>query len=232
MEAQERDTILAKLQRLKALTTSTNVHESALAAAKYAELLLKHNLADFEVASFDRSGDVYTGDEVHFKHGIQWKHILLHKISSNMLCYVVFQRRRAYSIIVGRPENIEAVKFVFNIVASQIGILADVSVANNKIFLHNSQEIRLWKRSFLNGALIEIEKRLREQRAALEEANNNCRALIVLTDQALAAKYKKMHPGTRLSSSAPLIKEKFFVNAHIEGTEAGQRIALTKEVKA
>lgn len=82
-EEKTRDSIIAKIQKLLALATSTNEHEAAAAMGKAQELLMKHNLSMAEVEPLGEGPPVGWEDvAIHTRATNRWLYLLARGIAS------------------------------------------------------------------------------------------------------------------------------------------------------
>jgi hypothetical protein len=131
--------ILDKARKLKALTSSPNEHESALAMKMMQAILIKHGLSEKDLEK-DEFGNVIflTYDEV-------WVRGVAAAISKLYFCRVV-RRGTATSkqeyLIIGRPENAEVVR----------EILSTVIDSTNKAAKNSNYD----RRSFCRGVASKI----------------------------------------------------------------------------
>lgn len=137
---------LKKLQRLYEGAKAINSEaEAQNAAAKIQNLLTQYNLSmvDLEAAVDDEPKTNVTEEKLddswQRKCGGFWDQLLLYGICKYNFCYMivssqythrtnrngkmVFENRHKY-IVIGEPQNIEVVKWLFNVLAGQLYRLA------------------------------------------------------------------------------------------------------------
>lgn len=125
------DKVIDLIRKLLALSTSSNEHEAAAAAAKAQELLAKHELDMSQIQDRAAQEDAY----VHFRRdtgGKQnqktWRISLLGAVAKTSFCRVVFHTDGKVAhdqyTIVGKAHNIEVVEYLFTYLAGEITRLA------------------------------------------------------------------------------------------------------------
>src|SRR4029079_8147154 len=97
-------TLIAKIQKLRALASSANVHEAAAAAAAAERLIQEHNLSEAEVATGagDEDEPVEASEIAGTMKQLEtWKGELFHFLLKAYQCSGYWQRSRRYDNIEG-----------------------------------------------------------------------------------------------------------------------------------
>jgi len=269
------NSILIKIQKLAAKAESCkeigNITEAAIFSAKVSELLTLHNLAmadlDFEDQS-EVEGVKYSDLGVTSKQG-RWTVNLMSILCEFNFCDSVFHTsfknirynskgrpvrvkdKNLKVTIIGRPENVEVVKYLYSLLKNQFEVM---SVGAWKTYIKGYQEQILklgysktssaykqpWKSfkqintkdkiitSFYLGAAQGIRSKLTEQ---MNEAKANYGSkitdLVLVNDNAIGA-YMEQHHG-KLGSFRNS-KRSIDGAAYNKGREAGRNASMAKGV--
>lgn len=230
-KTQDLNSILSKLKKLQRLYEGAKAinseAEAQNAATKIQNLLTQYNLsmADVEsAADNEQKTDVIEerlGDNWQRKCGGSWDQLLLYGICKYNFCYVlvsnrnvcrmnrngreVWENRRRY-IVIGEPQNIQVVKWLFDVLAANLYKLAlkryeeyrnDDTQAVMRLFVGEKKMHRgTFLRSYLAGAAKGVQQKLKEERDRELQAQVQVNALVLRTDKKLddylAEKYPKL----------------------------------------
>ncbi len=155
--------VLARVEKLLALSTSSNVHEAALAAARAQELIEAHRLEDLLAARAAARGEgpEPVGEEVLevAKRPRRWRAILAAALAPSQAClaYSVARGREEELRIAGRAADRAAVRTLFQWLAPRLEWLSAS---------HGAGRSRDWHEAFRVGAAEEVAARLGEPAAA------------------------------------------------------------------
>jgi hypothetical protein len=225
----ESEVILSRVQKLLALATSNNVNESAAAAAKAQELLLKYNLSVEQVAGYtvDKAEPIIEQQQMFANSNIvEWKASLAFIVARNNLCRGFIQGNKF--VWVGKDTNIQVARYLTDTLIADLERLArdywngilllrQANLATGEAaYVHG----RTWKSSFYRGAIDEIKVRLAESKRVLT-TDSNMFALVVREDDALAEylrKYNLRSRGTTSSSTN--------YSGYSSGREAGRSVSF------
>jgi hypothetical protein len=108
------DKLIIKIQKLLALSESSNRNEAELAILKAQELLAKHKLSLKEVNEFKTCNSAIKENitKVTFTKA-KWKAKLAKLIADNFGCYYYFKTRRTHTItFLGREEDVTVCNIV------------------------------------------------------------------------------------------------------------------------
>ena len=219
-KTQDINSILSKLKKLQRLYEGAKAinseAEAQNAAAKIQNLLTQYNLSmvDLEAAVDDEPKTNVTEEKLddswQRKCGGFWDQLLLYGICKYNFCYtivsgqythrinrngkMVFEKRHKY-IVIGEPQNIEVVKWLFNVLAGQLYRLAlkryeeyreDDRQAVMRLFVGEKKMHRgTFLRSYLAGAAKGVQDKLREERERELQAQVQVNALVLRHDQQL-----------------------------------------------
>jgi hypothetical protein len=221
---QENSKIVERIQKLLALSQSSNEHEAALALAKAQALLAEHNLSVAQVQARSGAKPVYLKEVVNLNSHENWRRELLARIARQNFCRTVLLRHTSMAII-GELVNTQAVQAMYASVVPQLEKLAS---AWYQVYRYQGGDVpaRTWKNNFFLGAVVTIGERLVEEQRAFEAASNACRSLVVVKDRDLREAVQGFYPHLRTSNfrytPAP--------DGYARGVEAGQQVRFRDEV--
>lgn len=184
--------ILAKVQKLLRLATSSNANEAALAAAKAQELIDKHQLAaallaldsaepangldDEPIVDFEKAGAPLESQ----KKLDRWRGQLASVIARQNGCRIYYHGSDI--ALVGRPSDAETVRYLYGYLSREVERLAT----------ENGRGMgRTWRNNFRLGVVDAISAKLYEQRRKFEsetraEARAESGTALMRIDRALA----------------------------------------------
>jgi len=157
--------LIDKLQKILALTTSPVEGEAQAAAAMLAKLLEKHNLsmADLEQKGAAAPGVREMGVDLG-KAAFTWKLDLAEAIADYYFCFGMVDRYRKTVVFIGRPDNVESLKMLYNWLIDQIKrISTDERKAHTEQTSEHIDPLR-WQVHFGVGAVDRLKMRLAEER--------------------------------------------------------------------
>lgn len=214
------ESIIAKIKALRALATSSNVHEAAAAAAQ-AEALLQKYLLD-EAALEAQAPAKESAEEAseplawHKGHLSWWRIYLGSALMKSHGCtdYVSTRDGRRCHIIVGRPSDVATVRYLYAWLSNEIVRLCDQ---------HGRGKGRSWRHSFCMGAAAAIREAMAAAKVEARRAASSS-ALVVLDrrDAEAAVALAKLHPNMRATRRGRAHDG----NAYARGKEAGRSIHL------
>lgn len=225
MSHDEKAKVAARIRALFAKTEErgATVEEAAAAAAKAQEFITRYNLTleDLEVRDAGR----YVKATVEFhcpKKLVRTHQALLHIIAQGNFCDTV-RSWGARSYLVGRPENVEFVTWLYGAVQEDMARLAkEAKPAWGR---------SAWTRAFWYGAMSTLRARFYEQREAQKrEATQGAQvtALVLATKEALdKAVYELIGQTTKGRSSGPR-GGAGTGSAYQQGREAGHRLNINR----
>lgn len=256
---QDINSILAKLKKLQRLYEGAKAinseAEAQNAAVKIQNLLTQYNLsmADLEAVPDNEQKTNVTeerlGSDWWRKCGGAWDQVLIAGICKYNYCYAITSQSVRYCInrngnevrektqkyiIIGEPQNVEVVKWLFNILADQLYKLAlkryqeylnDDGQAVMRVFMGEKRMHRgTFLRSYLTGAAIGVKAKLKEERERELQAQVQVSALVLRTDQKIndyvAEKFPNLGKGglAHIGSSYAMAL----------GQEDGRKVNITK----
>lgn len=235
--------IIDLVRKLLRLSTSSNEHEAAAAAAKAQELLEKYNLDRAQIVDKGDQDEQYVNHQGRTVGGTKgqasWRISLLNVVAKNNFCRIVKTDTNRYTII-GKAHNIEVVEYLFAYLAGEITRLAAAGWKattpeqrtrrrwnSRHGYVETTMSPETWKRGFAMGAVSVISQRLRQQRADFGRSSQ-AYGLIVRTDRELDEATRAIFPwlgkSRRSSTSAS--------DAFHAGRAAGATIAINPGVRA
>jgi hypothetical protein len=240
--------IIERIRKLLALTESANEHEAALAAAKASELLATYELDMATVEGHLRADapTVQETDGLHFSGTrTRWQVDLADGLASHNGCKAIFGKRSWW--LIGTPAAIQVVSFMFDQLSTRLKLMVQKASQEHiamyrKLWEADPEMTQMWGKfhhtkigrsfgrehstvayhhSWMQGAVMGINRQLYLQRREFERSGENAKALMVVTSKAVAEKVKELHP--RLGSLS------FYTSmgaGHRDGFEAGRNMAL------
>lgn len=164
--------IIEKLRKVLALTNSPVEAEARLAAERLQELLTAYNLdiADLEQKGGHASPTIKEDSHDLGKAAFKWKLNLAEVIAEHYFCVPIVNHYAKTVAFVGRPENVESLKMLYQWLIDQI---RRISSEERKKHIQTTGEhidpLR-WQVGFGEGAVIRLGERLHEIKKAREEA--------------------------------------------------------------
>lgn len=177
------------VQRIQALLRMTEENgatasEAANAAALVQKLLFKYNLELSQVREkpTDPLAAYRHNRDLHPRYG--WEIVLLQEIAQANFCSAVMSAQGAREPIhlIGKPDNIEVVKALYQTVRHILIHLANQ--AWRRIRGQTCVPVHEWKYDFYFAAVTEITRRLQQQRQE-DQASEAGMALVVVSNQEL-----------------------------------------------
>lgn len=122
--------VLEKVAKLRALAAGAGTQaEAEAAAAQAAALIAKYQIAESEVETFSRPEEMAEGDNLWSSTGRneRWRSLLACGLGEDYGCAVVYSTSDSGVVyrIVGRPSDVEIVRYMFAWLSAEILRLAD-----------------------------------------------------------------------------------------------------------
>lgn len=225
---QDRENIVAKIQKLLALSQSSNPNEAAMALSKAQALLQEHNLSmlDVEVTRGRRS-DRYGLFYSDLGSRDEWRRYLLTSIARNNFCDLSYNTGRTVVKLIGEKENVESVQAMYVYIVSQLEKMAVPALSAYRM-AGGAINTRSWKVAFFTGARYVIAQRLAEEKEAFEAAANTNRSLIVIKDTDLAEAKARLLPNIKMVTVRTELRSQA---AYEQGQQAGRQVKFRREVE-
>ena len=217
--------VIEKVRKLRALATSSNVHEAAAAAAHAERLLLEHELAEADIASDDgepAERAELAGDylDAHGANVTRWRSALASYLGRVHGCSTWLEPRWSDETgntswkhrIAGRPGDVQIVRYLHTWLTAEILRL---------VATQGKDRGRSWRNSFAWGAVEGIEAQMDRARADVRAGATGTALAIV---DARLDKAKALEPeGLRYSRRpAPALDRE----ALAQGRRAGEALHL------
>lgn len=163
--------LIDKLQKIMALTTSPIEGEAQAATAKLQQMLAQHNL---DIADLEQKGakapEIKESGHDLGKAAFKWKLDLAEAVASHFFCFALVDRRTKTVKFIGRPDNVDSMKMLYNWLIEQI---KQVSSAKRKEFLADNPTEHVdplrWQVQFGVGVVSRMGERLNELKAKQQE---------------------------------------------------------------
>jgi len=214
------------LLRNKAERSSTP-EEAAAFAAKVSEMLLKYNLDEVALDSFNPDDlSAFVNDD-GIPIGGRWRPLLLVSVAQASFVELIVSWKRdakgnKFYRMIGRAENVAVAKDTFNWLLDEIMRMGSAAAKAQRISVGRTA----WINAFHNGAAEVIARRLDQQRREAEQASrNNNTGLIIVNDQTKAA-VAKFYP--QLGKGKSIGGKQRYGDAYQQGRAAGASANLNR----
>jgi len=218
--------VIDKIQKLLALSTSSNPHESALAAEKAGELLAKYDLSMMDVGSKDDNKEspieIVELDRLHSGKYV-WEGRLAVMLAKIWECNVVriqtWGSESGYKYqFFGMTHDLELLIHFFRFLRMRIGKDSEVYQAKKERY------------SFAIGMIITLSERLQAMMVYKKKAmdESNCTSLVVYKDQLVKQAVKDEHPKGLVKRSTNVKRSQQAFN---QGVKNGNKVALAKPIE-
>ncbi len=228
--AETLDTVLAKIQKLRRLSQSSNQNEAALAAEKAAELIAAYQIeeAQLEVEIDESREEVEHIDDSEVKRGTYYADILIVAVTKSLGCVAYrtgYGRSQRYAFI-GRPSDVKAAIYLYGLIKGDIDRLAADSWKEAKA-AGTWESRQRYTNGFKRGASVVVVGRLRTQRGVqidrLRADATKSHALLVLNKRAEKIgeieRRLRLRGGRRASYHA-------HTDGYARGRAAGERVNI------
>ena len=222
-------TVLEKVKKLLALSTSPNEHEAALAAKKAHALLAEHNLSMMDVPETQVKKDEAVGhSSAETKVGSPWVRFLWQQTCKLYFCEYLYRsgNHRTYHTIVGTATNSLAACQMAEYLTDTI-----IRLANEAKQAQPSEIRGRYFNDFKKACGDRVTRRLRVMRQTAEKPtltnNSNLPMLYANTKQQLDA-YMQDVWGNRKSTASRM--QGGTTNGTYDGRAAGENIGLNTQV--
>lgn len=226
--------ILEKINDLRKLSTSSNVHEAATAAAIADKLISKYRISEAQLSSNGKEDlEIKEDSEVLYQTSriIRWKQILARVLVRHYNCYMwndtIWRgskggRRINRFRISGTESDIIIVHYMFNWLIYEIERLRDL---NAKGMGHT------YVFSYCEGAVAGIADQLEKMKKEIKELatqTGQSTALVKLDERAVLAKML-IHKKYNLKTVYDTTSRKIISSGFEQGRAAGRSINLTNK---
>lgn len=225
----ELDSIVLKIQKLLALSQSSNEHEAALAAARAQDLLFRYNLDMASVADATNPRTAYARNFFTIGSGkaLEWKRDLVFVLARFNFCRAFTYSGSKTMAIVGQRHNYEVVTGLYDYLSAAFGRLVERAFTEYRL-AGGAEHHLTYKTSWLLGAVAGVRAQLLAQQQANKAASEASSALVLVKDAELDAAVNDLIGGVvpRKGASAKS------VSGYGAGYQTGRTIGLHKQVQA
>lgn len=215
--------VIQQVQKLLALSKSSNEHEAALALARAEALLEKYRLDMTEVEMMGGNKEEIVEDQdplFDSENLAPWESRLAHGIAYVYGCTTIRLGNKLIRII-GRPSDIMFVRYLVTYITLELFRFAAVLYKKRQDY----------KNAYFLGAVDVIIQRLKEAKAATQETYTNQYAVVTVNNRynEASAALDKFYPNATTAnhkSAKPLNREAYWL-----GQETGHKIKLSQENK-
>lgn len=243
----DKESIIERVKKLLALSTSSNPHEAATAAALANKLILQHALSQHELLGTSET-PIYDKEPVFStKRVTMWKYNLLMVLAKNYGCKVIicdkakdifadkFSRTETNYRLIGAPSDIEVIKYLFSYLTMMTEILVKLNSAQHK---SDRSQGKIIANSYAEGIIRGIDLQLEASRASFfsevkasnEQSKINALAVIDNKLSVADAAMKKFIPNvtySRVTSHSKIDSTQFN-----NGVNDGKSIQINKAIGA
>jgi hypothetical protein len=213
--------IVEKIQKLLALSESSNENEAQLSMLKAQELLAKHKLSLEEVKEFK----AYNSDikekisSVSFTKA-KWKSHLAQLIADNFGCYHYFRSRRTHTIaFFGREEDIT----VCNIVLEYAIDCIESTVKRLRYqYSRNGYSTKGLENDYALGFIAGLEKKFEEQKRANQEWG-----LVLAKDKEVVEAHSEIEFKRIIDTNTQF---QGYLEVYRKGREDGERFSISDKI--
>lgn len=242
-----RDQIFEKVKKLLELANheATNPHLAASAAEKASQMMLEWTITENEIAAASDKKDVpvYIIEKIPFlvTKVWPWEGWLIQYVSMSFLTYAVRYDASKEHRIYGQEQDVKMASFVyiqlrntldemcrkaFQVHADEYKQRFGTSVYKKS----NAQAYRgKWLTSWMNGAVLEVGKKLKAQTAAATQ--NNPQAMVLVETRTEEAQSFAHSTDSRITPGKSR-KRTVFTEAQARGAAAGRELQLRKGLTA
>ena len=221
--------ILDRMKKLYALTSSSNVHEAAVAAEKLSELLLRHSLTIAEVETHDlTASQSYERSERFMGLVMVWERQLMNAICDTHDARLVYftKKQRGRWCIVAREDSVQPIWFLYDRLVEEIRRLAEDGWAGLEQWEQSWVGARRWKRSFCVGCVDVIRERFRAMRERVV-IDTDSMALVPMLRQRANDEVLRLFPKVNIAKETD---QEVYGGARRAGEEAAWNIRLAEEL--
>lgn len=226
---------LEKIQRL--IDGATTAGEAEAATAAFYRLLAKYNL-DESVLNGKAGSPKHGYDAVRYNVVSSdysripaWKTALLNILAGHHFCKPVQMKRRdsvtnksypsVEMIIIGKPENIQAVTRLFERLVRTYERLSPVVYRQRKAWNDGYPTQRSWDKGFLLGCAAGVQHRLLAEQASLIKDDHRMNALVVTTAEELDAAAQELLGATVKKKGIKVASDHAFEEGFVVGSTQG-----------
>lgn len=213
--------IVQRVQKLLALSESSNEHEARLAMLKAQEILVKHKLSLKEVKEFKMSNSAIKkkASTVSFTKA-RWKAQLASLIADNFGCYCYLKTRHTHFVIFfGREEDVTVCNIVLEYAVDCINSSVRKLRYKYSRLGHSTKGLENdYAMGFINGLNKAFEKQKR---------TNEKWALVLLKDKEVVDAYAEIEFTKTIDTN---IKFRGFSDEYYQGIEDGKGFSISDKI--
>lgn len=220
----DRESLLAKVQKLMALAESANEHEAALAAAKAQSLIEQYNIEQHELETSGRKAAEPIGlqriDWPDRDNIDRWEKELVQTVARNMFCDVLWTP--LHVMFIGRPTDVLVVEYTWAHLREKIVSLVRGRLREAK-YRGEVSNPKKWRRDWLLGAVDGIREKMIAQHRQMQQDNPNSSALVVVRDAEIKTFISQTFSRVRIDN-APRIQLQ--AGAYHDGRQHGTQLDI------
>ena len=216
--------VIEKIQKLLALSASSNEHEAALAAAHAQRLLALHNL---RMSDIDTASPPDQADSIEVPAATtlpKWSGWLATSVASSCSCRVIHVKgARPHLVFIGVGQDVEVASYTYQVLEKTIRRLAKAYL-QGRDDLDNPTVRERARRSYYLGAARAVGQTLVRQAKATPATTG---ALVVVKDQLIERKISEMGPLRTPQNRQSSIESDAYNAGHTDGYD----ISMNKGLK-
>lgn len=177
--------IIEKVQKLRALSRSSNLNEAQNAAAVAEKLIAQYRLSEAELSAEKKiSEPIIEASQYLYESGrvTRWKKLLALRLASHYGVYTFNNadysggRKKSQYVMIGRETDIQILQYNYEYLVREITDLCDLCI------LSFSRGVSVERNSFCEGAVDGIMEKLREEKGNVEKQATSA-ALVILNNK-------------------------------------------------
>lgn len=211
--------IIERIQKLLALSESSNEHEAKIAMLKAQELLIKHKLSLKEIEDHKDINVIENRTNVTFTKA-KWKGQLADVIAENFGCYCFFRTHKTHEIVfIGRDEDVTVCIIVLEYA---IDCINSVVKKLRYEYSKDGYSTKGLENDYALGFIEGLNKAFEKQKETNQEWG-----LILVKDQAVIDKYNNIEFERTIN-----IYTKFqgFGDVYYQGVEDGSHFSISDRI--
>lgn len=208
-----------KIQKLLALSESSNENEAKLSMLKAQELLAKHKLSLKEVKEFKTTNIKEKRTNISFTKA-KWKAQLARVIADNFGCYHYFKTRRSHTIVFfGREEDVT----VCNIVMEYAVDCIESAVKRLRYqYAKDGFSTRGLENDYALGFIEGLQEKYEEQKKANQEWS-----LVLVKDAEVVEAYKRIKFNKTINTATQF---QGYSDAYKIGHKDGKKFSISDKI--
>lgn len=222
-----KDSLLIRAKKLLDVTenSATTENEKLTASAMLSKMVMEHNLNMAEIRTGEQSP--YIQQTFSTGTAYKWRHRLARLLCQYHFCDTL-RSDTTHRVVIGRKDNVELVIWLHKHIRSQIEHMASqymIELSEEKSELFMERYGGKYRNSFCDGCVTTIQTRLQQAREELYKDIENSQALVIITDEALAAKIREFFPNVSYTKARNTTN---YTTPYEQGKRAGYNVTMNR----